>query len=372
VADLACSDSLWSAASLDAVLTLLADADASPGGWDFHSRVCHAIARTAEVDRVALLCEGADGQVAAAGAWGIPLSRVDELKPTPDEAVGLSEAAVRSPVLFLGEGGDLPLPGHFARSFDTDTVVCVPALARRRLLGIVLADRGGGTFEMSPDERHKLWLAGKLAALVLTAREGTSREQRLVRMKDWIDVGRQIHERVVQRLVAVSMVMDLDRPLDVDEHARVREEISGALSDLRTHLQMPLALGAEVCGGDVREKVLSLARQPERPQVDARWADGVRIPPAYQPLVEHFIEETITNARKHSRATRIEVNVTNGDGILVDVVNDGVRREAAGPPGCGHHLLVAEALMHGCQAEFRKLDGERWRARLALPEGGMA
>jgi signal transduction histidine kinase len=213
-------------------------------------------------------------------------------------------------------------------------------------------------------------MAGKLAALVLTSREGTSREQRLARMKDWIDMGRRIHERVVQRLAGVSMVMSLDRSLDADELERVREEIANALDDLRMHLAMPLALTADDGCYDVRDKVLGLSHAPEGPPVDARWADGIRIPPSLQPLVEHFIDETVTNARKHARATKIEVNVTNGDGILVDVVNDGVRRAKAGTPGCGQRLLTAEALMHGCQAEFRMVDTERWRARLALPEEG--
>lgn len=369
--DLACSDALWSAASLDAVLTLLADANAAPGGWDFHSRVCNAIARIAELDRVALLCEGSDGQVV--GAWGIPRGQIDELQPTPEETARLRSAARRSPVLILGEGGDAPLPPRYTHSFAAETVVCVPVFARARLLGIVLADRGGGRFELSPDERHGLWLAGKLAALVLTARDGTSREQRLMRMKDWIEVGRRIHERVVQRLAGVAMVLSLDRPIQHDEQVRAREEIAEALSDLRTHLQMPLALAADDDCADVRDWVLSLARNPGGPPVNTRWSDDVHIPSEFQPLVEHFIEETVTNARKHARATEIEVNVTCGEGILVDVVNDGVRRAPAGSPGCGQHLLSAEALMHGCQAEFRMVDTGRWRARLALPkEGAMA
>jgi two-component system, NarL family, sensor histidine kinase DevS len=366
--DLACSDALWSAASLDSVLTLLADADAAPGGWDFHSRVCHAIARIAELDRVALLCEGSDGRVV--GAWGIPRGRIDELQPTPDETARLRDATRHSPVLILGDGGDAPLPERYTHSFAARTVVCVPVFARQRLLGIVLADRGGCTFELSPDERHGLWLAGKLAALVLTARDGTSREQRLLRMKDWIEVGRRIHERVVQRLAGVAMVLSLDRPIQHDEQTRAREEITAALEDLRAHLQMPLALAAEDDCGDIRDKILSMGRTPEAPPVDASWSEDVSIPDELQPLVEHFIEETVTNARKHARATKIEVNVTRGNGILVDVVNDGVRRAPGTTPGCGQHLLTAEALMHGCQAEFRMVDTGRWRARLALPEEG--
>src|SRR5256885_1249671 len=102
-------------------------------------------------------------------------------------------------------------------------------------------DRGGGHFRLTGEERHVMWTLGKLAALASSARIAT-RQQELTRsLADQIALAREIHERVMQRLFAVSLVLHSDSALSRDDRDRARQEIRDAVADLRTMLERPLA-----------------------------------------------------------------------------------------------------------------------------------
>ena len=86
--------------------------------------------------------------------------------------------------------------------------------AAGRAYGVICADRGGGRFELSDGERHLLWTLGKTAALVATARNATRQQERTRRLGERLDLAREIHERVLQRLFGVSLALSAEAPLD--------------------------------------------------------------------------------------------------------------------------------------------------------------
>ena len=60
-----------------------------------------------------------------------------------------------------------------------------------RWLGILIADRGGGRFELSEDERDTLWSLGKTAAVVASAQLATDRSARARLLEARIDLARE-------------------------------------------------------------------------------------------------------------------------------------------------------------------------------------
>ena len=94
------------------------------------------------------------------------------------------------------------------------TLVCTPLSAAGRAYGVICADRGGGRFELSDGERHLLWTLGKTAALVATARNSTRQQERARRLGERLDLAREIHERVMQRLFGVSLALGAAQQLD--------------------------------------------------------------------------------------------------------------------------------------------------------------
>ena len=79
---------------------------------------------------------------------------------------------------------------------------------------MICADRGGVRFELNDGERHLLWTLGKTAALVATARNATRQQERTRRLGERLELAREIHERVMQRLFGVSLALSAERSFD--------------------------------------------------------------------------------------------------------------------------------------------------------------
>ena len=81
-----------------------------------------------------------------------------------------------------------------------------------------------------------------------------------------------------------------------------------------------------------------------------------------------MLAEAVRNAHKHAGPTRVEVclEVRDGDTLVLDVINDGVRGRAR-QSGMGLKLAALEALQLGGIVEFGEREPGSWRVRLAVP-----
>ena len=77
---------------------------------------------------------------------------------------------------------------------------------------------------------------GRTAALASHVREVTRQLERSRRLSERIDLAREVHERVTQRLFGVSLALGSDRPLADEDRERCAAEIEAALGDLREAL----------------------------------------------------------------------------------------------------------------------------------------
>jgi signal transduction histidine kinase len=244
--------------------------------------------------------------------------------------------------------------------------VCTPLSAAGRAYGVICADRGGGRFELSDGERHLLWTLGKTAALVATARNATRQQERTRRLGERLDLAREIHERVMQRLFGVSLALSAEAPLEPAERERCRVEMQQALSDLRRALERPLAPLPVETGTTLSAELERLRGLPGAP-LEVNWPSSVTVPPDLEPLAQSVLAEALRNTGKHARPTRVDVEVSrDADTFNLLVRNDGVRRGARGA-GMGLRLAAFEALQHGGVVEFGSCDGDCWRVRLVVP-----
>jgi signal transduction histidine kinase len=104
------------------------------------------------------------------------------------------------------------------------------------------------------------------------------------------------------------------------------------------------------------EAIRALAARTSMPTTVSVSA-GPRVPPAVESAAYFVIAEALTNAVKHSAATRLTVDVTrDGDLLVVQVADDGV----------GGADLAGSGLT-GLRKRVEALDGS---LRLASPPGG--
>jgi signal transduction histidine kinase len=363
--------------ALDVIVELLAELDQDPGsgGRGFYDRLCAALCRVTYMQRASLLLyDEARQLVVPVGSHGIESGILEDiygtLEETPIAQVALSEDRV------VEVHGELErwVPERYAGIGGVDTITCTPVSAGGRWLGVVFADRGGGHFTLAEDERHAMWTLGKTAALAASVRIATSQQGRARLLQARIDLAREIHERVVQRLFGVSLVIGSEGALSDDVRRRCAEEMQAALKDLRDALARPLAPPSLDTGATLRDELARLGRHYKELPLELEWQPGVEVPEDVEALAQSVLAEALRNADKHANPTIVRVRVGSADGTFVlEVRNDGAKRPSSGKRGAGMglRLAAAEALGRGALVEFgpEGADGSEWRVRLVVPTG---
>jgi nitrate/nitrite-specific signal transduction histidine kinase len=356
--------------ALDVIVELLGALDVVPGpdARGFYDRLCEACCRVAGMERAGLLLyDDARQLVVPVGSHGMPRGMLDNiygtLEETPIAQVALSEDRVVEVTGHLERW----VPERYARLQGVTTLTCAPVSAGGRWLGVMFTDRGGGRYELSGEERHAIWTIGKTAALAASVRIATSQQGRARLLQARIDLAREIHDRVVQRLFGVSLVLGSEAGLSDEARRRCAEEMQAALSDLRDALSRPLAPAGFSTGATLREELARLGRHYKDLPLELDWDDDVEVPDEVEPLAQSVLAEALRNADKHAQPTLVNVRVGRVNGTFVlEVRNDGATPGSRGT-GMGLRLAAVEALQRGALLEFGPEEASVWRVRLVVP-----
>jgi signal transduction histidine kinase len=358
--------------ALDVIVELLGELDSTQGSSEegIYDRLCAALCRLASLERAALLLyDDARQLVVPVGQHGVDPDLFGEvygtLEETPIAQVALAEDRV------VEVTGELErwVPERYARIGGFETLTCTPVSAGGRWLGVIFADRGGVRFELTDEERHAMWTLGKTAALAASVRIAASQHARARLLQSRIDLARDIHERVVQRLFGVSLVLGSEHELDAAARRRCDQEMRAALADLRDALARPLAPPSLDTGATLREELARLGRHYKDLPLELDWDENVSVPDELEPLAQSVLAEALRNADKHARPSSVRVHVGRSDGTFVlEVRNDGARPGSRGT-GMGLRLAAVEAVQRGGVVEFGLENGSEWRVRLVLPIG---
>ena len=364
---------------LDTMVELLSglDADGGQGGAAFYDRLCEAMCRLTSMERAGLLLyEEARRIVVPAGSHGFDPELVRGVHGTLEETPIAQRALADDRVVATDEDLAGQVPARYAELPGITTMTCTPVSAGGRWLGVIFADRGGPRFELTERERHTMWTLGKTAALAASARIAATQHERARLLSERVDLAREVHERVMQRLFGVSLVLGAEAELAPDERRRCADEIQAAVADLRHALARPVAPPRPDIGATLRQELDRLGSSYDGPPLDIEWDSAVEVPRELEQLSQSVLAEALRNAHKHARPTRVGVRVGAHDGTFVlEVVNDGVDSSRRGRgAGMGLRLAALDALQSGGVVDFGPT-GESdhdWRVRLVVPIAGHA
>jgi len=189
-------------------------------------------------------------------------------------------------------------------------------------------------------------------------------------------ISRDLHDDIGQAITA--MKLSACAALDEDDDARRRsdlEQIVGLadstvhkLRDLSTLLRPPQldALGLEAAlrwqagvlfRASPVELLPSIAALPRRPANDIEQA------------CFRIAQESLTNVLRHARASQVELLLEDrgGDGLLLQIVDDGEGFAPDGPRGLGLIVMRERAQSVGGQLRIESAPGEGTRVTLHLP-----
>lgn len=144
-------------------------------------------------------------------------------------------------------------------------------------------------------------------------------------------IGRDLHDRVVQRLFALGMGLQAtkslpDLDLVRDRVDRAIDDVDSTINEIRTTI---FELGDSSIGGGLHQGVVALANEltpslGARSEVSFVGTVDNSVP---QHIADHLlavVRESLTNSAKHSRANRFVVTLSVGDEAVLEVIDDGV------------------------------------------------
>jgi signal transduction histidine kinase len=355
--------------ALETFVELLSRVEADPSSDAFYSRLCEATCRLAAMDRAVIFrYDSARRRVGAAGAYRIPLEVFTDAQVTVETVPVARQSLEEDRVIEVSDTVAEMVPQEFQGLIRESTLVCTPMAAAGRWLGVILSDRGPGRPPLRDDERHLLWTLGKIAALAAFARLATNKQAQARQLQERMDLAREVHESVIQRLFGIQLVFSSQAELSAQARDRIGAELQAALFDLRRALQRPLGRTAPETNTTLLAEVERLRRAHRDLGLVLRpGSERVQVPRELEPLAQSVLAEAVRNAHKHAEPSRVEVALERSNGALVlEVSNDGVRGRAR-QTGMGLRLAALEALQVGGIVEFGEREPGTWRVRLAVP-----
>jgi signal transduction histidine kinase len=343
---------------------------ATPASGHFYDRVCEATCRLAHLRRaVIFLWDDARREVRAVGSRQVSLE-VFSASDVSTENVPIARAALAGDcVVEVHERFEEHIPAELVRVLAPRNLVCTPMSAGGRWFGVLVGERLTDN-PLTEADRQTLWTLGKVGALAASVRISTREQERARGLSERIDLAREVHESVIQRLFAVGMVLGADGDLSVADRGRCLEEVQQAVGDLRVVVQRPLARTSRPTSRTLAQTLGRLTDEHPDLGLRVQWEPGAEVPERFEGLAQNVLAEAVRNARKHAQPTGIDIALAQDrDALILQVVNDGVQ-PLSGQSGIGLRLAALEALHHGALVEFGPEESGRWRVRLLMPLEG--
>jgi signal transduction histidine kinase len=353
--------------AIEYLADLLATSEEDGRADDFYGRLCEATTRLTPLRRAVIFrYDSARRRVRLAGAFKIDIRDFEGLFLTV-EAVPIARRALEQDrVIEVAADIRAAVPDEYARRFDLDNLVCAPMAARGRWIGVIVGDREHDAPPLGEGDRELLWLLGKVAALASMARVATRQHDQALLLQARIDLARELHEGVIQRLFGVSLALSGEEPLDDQARKRAAAEVQAALAELRLAVSRPLSRTAPRTQTTLRAEIERL--QHKHPDLLISSEDSLRaeVPAALESLAQSVLAEAVRNAHKHASPTRVDVRTETREGAFVlEIVNDGVDGRTP-TSGVGLRLAAFEALHAGGLLEFGLRGEDRWQVRLVV------
>jgi len=358
--------------ALDVLVEVLSQAEAGSTGDEFYGRLCEAVCRLVGVQRAIIFrYDPALRRVRASGAHGIDLEPFTRSQLTLESAPIAARALQEDRVVEVDGDVTSEVPPEYAALVAEPTrLICAPIGATGLAIGVIVATRPMTEPPLDEGERGMLWALAKAAALATVARIAATQSEKAHQLQHRIDLAREIHESVVQRLFGVSMALDGEGSLPFPERRRCARETQAALDDLKTALQRPLGREPRPTRTTFLAEVERLAGLHRKLTVTLAAGGDVEVPARLEPLVQSVLAEALRNAHKHASPSAVEVAlVEQGDSLVLEITNDGVK---GGSPrsGLGLRLAALEALHRGGILEFGAHGLGCWQVRLVVPTDG--
>jgi signal transduction histidine kinase len=235
-------------------------------------------------------------------------------------------------------------------------VIYAPMIASNEALGVLSVDNAKGGRAFDPVDLEVVASFARQAALAIDLGRSRGDRERIRMLEDRERIGRDLHDTVIQRLVAVGMQLQaglVTTPPDQRERIeRSIDEIDATIKEIRTSsftLSTPTAQG-------LRREIVDLvddyaARAGFAGHVTFSGPVDTAIGPEIGAEIRAVVREAVSNVARHACARRIEVTIAAAGDVLVRVADDGRGIDPAAARRSGLRNLSERAVALGGTCE---------------------
>lgn len=320
----------------------------------------------------------AQGRYVMLGSEGLPedMAREEHSLVAGVCACGNLATDARSRVIPIHT--DSPLPIRHCMRVGYAAVVSTPVRLHQRILGEInlFYRRQPG---LSAEELHLLeTLASHLASSLEGLRAAALEREALVGEERAL-LARELHDSIAQSMSFLKIQVQL-----------LRAAVRNTQGDKVDQILEELDHGLKESISDVRELLLHFRTRTNQSDIEAALAETLQkfrlqtklaahlevqgsampLPADTQTQVLHIVHEALSNARKHARASAVEVQVFKGPQWRFVVRDDGQGFSSEMPAGAEHvglHIMQERAARIGAVVEVRSTPQVGTEVELTLP-----
>ena len=331
-----------------------------------------------------LLREGDDLCVAAL-AGDVDRKMADLRVPIEGSVIGAALRGMKS--RRLSDVQSLKQSSELTVAFDADVELIVPMSFQGAGIGVMIAAEPLGDRDefAAQDEELLTSFAASAATAVGTARsvaEDRMRGSIASAEREKHRWAMELHDETLQGLgalkVMLSSALRSESPEEISRSAeqaveRIGEEIESLralISELRPAALDELGLAAAVEG--LLDRFESTQGVSVKQRVALRFESGAspyRLSSDIESTIYRVVQEALTNVAKHSRASRVSVEITEGlDEVMISVVDDGIGFDPEEPSaGFGLVGMQERIAMVGGSLELQSAEPGGTRVRAVVP-----
>jgi two-component system nitrate/nitrite sensor histidine kinase NarX len=260
------------------------------------------------------------------------------------------------------------------------TVAAFPIAAQQQVLGIFnLFYREAR--DVAGEERHLFESLGQNLGVAIESLRLVSRERELAIAEERNLLAQELHDSIAQSLAFLNLQTQMLRKAlattDAAETQRILDEIQAGVQESYADVRELLVhFRTRIADGDVELGVRTLLTrfQHQTGIATELKATGAAAPlaPDDQLQVMHILQEALSNVRKHSGASKVEVVLNRGPGYSFAVRDDGRGFDPSRPPDdaadhVGLRIMRERATRIGARVDVDSAPGAGTEVRLRLP-----